>query len=113
MANFMFFKDKYENGILEVRITIRIAPSAFGDVPESGHLRNHIPTGNLGVKFHIFQRQVRKCYFESTDHYLDCPGFSRGCSEKRTFLEPYSYRQYWCHFHVFQRQIRKWPFQVF
>ena len=59
----MFFKNKYENGILEVWATIRIVPAALGDVTESGHKWNHISTGNIGVKLHVFERQVRKLYF--------------------------------------------------
>ena len=89
----MFLKDMYENGILKVRPTIQIVPGALGDVPESGHLRNHVPTGNIDVKLQVFERQVMKWYFESTDHYLDCPEYPRGCSGKRTFTEPCSYRQ--------------------
>ena len=50
----MFMKDKYGNGILKVRTTIRIVQSTPGDVPESGHLRNHVPTGNIDVKLHVF-----------------------------------------------------------
>ena len=54
VSNFMFLKDKYRNGILKVRTTIRIVQSTPGDVPESGHLRNHVPTGNVDVKLHVF-----------------------------------------------------------
>ena len=54
MSNFMFLKDKYENGILEVWVTIRIVPGTLGDVPQSGHLRNYIPTGNIGGKLYVF-----------------------------------------------------------
>ena len=50
----MFLKYKYESGILEVRATIHIVPGALGDVPESEHLRNHVPTGNIDVKLHVF-----------------------------------------------------------
>ena len=53
VSNFMFLKDKYESGILKVRATIQIVPGALGDFPESGHLRNHVPTGNIDVKFHV------------------------------------------------------------
>ena len=63
VSNFIVFKDKFANAILEVRITIRIVQGTLGDVPESEHLRNHVPTGNIDVKLHVFERQVRKWYF--------------------------------------------------
>ena len=50
----MFLKDKYESGILNVRAPIQIVPGALGDVPQNGHLRNYIPTGNIGGKFYVF-----------------------------------------------------------
>ena len=51
----MFLKDKYENGILKVRTTIRIVQGTLGDVPKSEHLRNHIPKGNIDVKLYVFK----------------------------------------------------------
>ena len=54
VSNLMFLKDMYENGVLKVRPTIQIVAGALGDVPESEHLRNHVPTGNIDVKLHGF-----------------------------------------------------------
>ena len=55
-----------------------------------------IPTGNIGVIFMFFKDKYVNGhfkYFESKDHY--CTRYSRGCSIKRTFAEPCSYRYYW------------------
>ena len=78
--------------ILEIIFIIWIVPGALRDVLECGHLRNHIPTGNIDVKLHVFERQVQKWYFESKDHYPDCPEYPRGCSGKRTLIKPLFYR---------------------
>ena len=36
--------------ILKVRTIIRIVLGTLGDVPYSGHLQNHVPTGTIGIK---------------------------------------------------------------
>ena len=98
VSNFIFFKDKFANANLEVRITIWIVPGSLGDVRKRGHFYNNIPTGNVGVIFMFFKDKYVNYhfkYFESKDHYPNYTRYSRGCSIKRTFAEPCSYRYYW------------------
>ena len=97
--------------MFKVRTAVRIVPSVLGDVPKSGHWRNHILSYNIGVILHVFQRKIRRWSFQLFLKYVPS---ALGDVPKSGHLRNHILSgNIGVNLHVLKRQIQKWPFQVF